>query len=256
MLRDRFGGGLELTTLCAIPKGSGLGTSSILAATVLGAVSDACSLGWSRQDVVARTIVLEQLLSSGGGWQDQVGGIYRGAKIASTRPGLRQTPDVRYLPDAVFADLFASGRALLYYTGVTRVARNILAQIVRNLFLGDRATLGLIRDIAFNADFAADAVSRADEGALAEAVRRSWALNRELDAGTCPPTVEPIVRVMEKHGAALKLLGAGGGGYLLAIAPTAADAASIRADLARDPPNPRARFVTPSLSAGLQVTRS
>lgn len=256
MLRDRFGGGLELTTLCAIPKGSGLGTSSILAATVLGAVSDACGLGWSRQDLVARTVVLEQLLSSGGGWQDQVGGIFRGAKIAVTRPGLRQTPDVRYLPDAVFSDLFASGRALLYYTGITRVARNILAQIVRNLFLGDRATLGLIRDIALNAGFAADAVSRADEAALAEALRRSWALNRELDAGTCPPAVEPIVRVMEKHGAALKLLGAGGGGYLLALAPTAADAAAIRADLAREPPNPRARFVAPSLSAGLQVTRS
>ncbi len=61
---------------------------------------------------------------------------------------------------------------------------------------------------------------------------------------------------MERHGAALKLLGAGGGGYLLALAPTAADAAAIRADLTREPPNPRARFVTPSLSAGLQVTRS
>ncbi|MBQ9727307.1 MAG: bifunctional fucokinase/L-fucose-1-P-guanylyltransferase [Kiritimatiellae bacterium] len=256
MLRERFGGGLELTTLCAIPKGSGLGTSSILAATVLGAVSDACALGWTHRDLVARTIVLEQLLGSGGGWQDQVGGLFPGAKLAATEPGLRQAPDVRFLPDAPFADLFASGRALLYYTGVTRVARNILAQIVKNLFLGDRATLGLIRDIALNADFAADAAARADEAAIAEALRRSWALNRELDSGTCPPSVAPIVAVMEKHGAALKLLGAGGGGYLLALAPDAAAAAAIRADLSRDPPNPRARFVAPSLSRGLQVTRS
>ncbi|MBQ3811887.1 MAG: bifunctional fucokinase/L-fucose-1-P-guanylyltransferase, partial [Kiritimatiellae bacterium] len=256
MLRDRFGGGLELTTLCAIPRGSGLGTSSILAATVLGAVSDACALGWTLGDLTLRTTALEQLLSSGGGWQDQVGGLYPGAKIASTDPGLRQAPDVRYLPDALLADLFASGRALLYYTGATRVARSILAQIVKNIFLGDRATLGLIRDIAFNADFAADAIARADETALAEALRRSWALNRELDAGTCPPSVAPIVDVMEKHGAALKLLGAGGGGYLLALAPSAAAAAEIRLELGRNPPNPRARFVAPSLSAGLQTTRS
>ena len=256
MLRDRFGGGLELTTLCAIPKGSGLGTSSILAATVLGAVSDACSLGWTPGDLTIRTIALEQLLGSGGGWQDQVGGLYPGAKLASTGPGLRQAPEVRFLPDALFADLFASGRAMLYYTGVTRVARNILAQIVKNLFLGDRATLGLIRDISLNADFASDAVARADEAALAEALRRSWALNRELDSGTCPPSVAPIVAVMENHGAALKLLGAGGGGYLLALAPDAAAAAAIRDDLKRNPPNPRARFVAPSLSRGLQVTRS
>ena len=161
-----------------------------------------------------------------------------------------------YLPDALFADLFASGRALLYYTGVTRVARNILAQIVRNLFLGDRATLGLIRDIAFNADFAVDALSRADEAGLAEALRRSWALNCELDSGTCPPSVAPIAAVLERHGAAFKLLGAGGGGYLFAVAPSAAAAAEIRLELGRHPPNPRARFVTPSLSAGLQITRS
>ncbi len=256
LLRERFGGGLELTTLSAIPKGSGLGTSSILAATVLGAVSDACALGWTKQGLTARTIALEQLLGSGGGWQDQVGGLFAGAKIAATGPGLRQAPEIRYLPDALFADLFASGRALLYYTGVTRVARNILAQIVRNLFLGDRATLGLIRDIAFNADFAADALSRADEDGLAEALRRSWALNRELDAGTCPPSVAPIAEVLERHGAAFKLLGAGGGGYLFAVAPSAAAAAEIRLELGRNPPNPRARFVTPSLSAGLQITRS
>lgn len=256
MLRDRFGGGLELTTLCAIPKGSGLGTSSILAATVLAAVSDACGLGWTPHGLVARTTALEQLLGSGGGWQDQVGGLFPGAKLAATSPGLRQEPEIRYLPDALLAALFASGRALLYYTGVTRVARSILGQIVKNLFLGDRATLGLVRDIALDADFAADAVARADEAALAEAIRRSWALNRELDAGTCPPAVAPVAAAMERHGAAFKLLGAGGGGYLLALAPDAAAAAAIREDLLRAPPNPRARFVAPSLSGGLQTTRS
>ena len=37
---EAFGSGLEITLLAAIPAGSGLGTSSILAATVLGAISD------------------------------------------------------------------------------------------------------------------------------------------------------------------------------------------------------------------------
>jgi hypothetical protein len=37
-----FGGGLEISLLAAAPKGSGLGTSSILAATLLGTLSDAC----------------------------------------------------------------------------------------------------------------------------------------------------------------------------------------------------------------------
>ena len=41
-----FGSGLEITLLAAIPAGSGLGTSSILASTVLGAINDFCGLAW------------------------------------------------------------------------------------------------------------------------------------------------------------------------------------------------------------------
>ena len=53
-----FGGGIEISLLAAIPKGSGLGTSSILAATVLGALSDFCGLGWDSNEVCNRTLVL------------------------------------------------------------------------------------------------------------------------------------------------------------------------------------------------------
>ena len=72
-----FGSGIELTLLSAIPAGSGLGTSSILAATVLGAVSDFCALAWDKNEIGRRTLVLEQLLTTGGGWQDQFGGVLR-----------------------------------------------------------------------------------------------------------------------------------------------------------------------------------
>ena len=255
-LRRTMGGGLEISTLAAIPKGSGLGTSSILAATVLGVLGETCSLNWTQQDLIARTTVLEQLLGSGGGWQDQVGGLAPGAKISSTRPGMRQTPDVRYLPEGMLGELFRSGRAMLYYTGFTRLARSILGEIVRSIFLDGAGTVSCIEDIAANALFAADAIQRADEPALVEAIRRSWALNNELDAGTCPPQIAPIVAAFESRGAAVKLLGAGGGGYLLALAPDPAVAAGIRDALRRDPPQPGARFVSPSLSPGLQITRS
>ena len=50
-----------LSMLAAVPKGSGLGTSSILAATVLGTLSELLGLGWSQQDLVARTLALEQM---------------------------------------------------------------------------------------------------------------------------------------------------------------------------------------------------
>jgi galactokinase len=72
---EAFGAGIELTLFSAIPAGSGLGTSSILAATVLGALNDFCGLGWDKTEIGYRTLMLEQLLTTGGGWQDQYGGV-------------------------------------------------------------------------------------------------------------------------------------------------------------------------------------
>lgn len=73
---EAFGSGIEITLLAAIPAGSGLGTSSILASTVLGAINDFCGLAWDKNDICSYTLVLEQLLTTGGGWQDQYGGVF------------------------------------------------------------------------------------------------------------------------------------------------------------------------------------
>lgn len=260
-LRDQllkeFGGGIELSMLAAIPKGSGLGTSSILAGTILGVLGDVCGLDWSPYDLYARTSALEQILTSGGGWQDQIGGLAAGLKLIETQPGLSQSPEIRWLPDTLLREGAASGRALLYYTGITRVARNILGEIVRGIFLNDRARISIIEDIAANADYAANVVQRHDWNGLREVVRRSWRLNQALDAGTNPPAVQAILDRMARWNPALKLLGAGGGGYMLILAEDQEAAAGIREALRRDPPNPRARFVDLGVSdTGLQITRS
>ena len=47
---EEFGGGLEISLLAAVPKGSGLGTSSILAATLLGSLGELCGLGWGHAE--------------------------------------------------------------------------------------------------------------------------------------------------------------------------------------------------------------
>jgi galactokinase/mevalonate kinase-like predicted kinase len=256
-LESEFGGGIELSMVCAIPKGSGLGTSSILAATLLGTLSELCRLGWTPADLFARTMALEQMLTSGGGWQDQVGGIVGGVKLVETQPGLAQDMVVRRLPDTFFADPAFRARALLYYTGLTRVAHDILGEIVRGLFLNAAEHLCLIDEIGHNALFAADAIQRHDWPGLCEAVQRSWRLNQLLDRGTNPPAVQAILGRIAPWMSACKLLGAGGGGYILILARDEDAARRIRATLTDSPPNRRARFVELSLSPeGLRVTRS
>ncbi len=256
-LEAELGGGIELSMVCAIPKGSGLGTSSILAAAILGTLSELLGLEWTRDDIFRRTMALEQMLTSGGGWQDQVGGFAGGLKLVETGPGLIQRPVLRGLPASFLTSEEASARVLLYYTGLTRIARDILGEIVRGLFLNSSAHISLIEEIGHNAAFVADAIQRHDWPAFCEGIRRSWTLNRLLDAGTDPPPVQAILERVAPWTAAAKLLGAGGGGYLLLVAHDADSARRLRRALENDPPNAGARFVRPDLSlGGFQVTRS
>jgi galactokinase/mevalonate kinase-like predicted kinase len=252
-----FGGGIEIITLAAIPQGSGLGTSSILSATVLGALNTFCRLKWNSQQIISATLALEQLLTTGGGWQDQAGGILRGVKLLETVPGLRQDIRVRWLPEFLFRDPESSHHMLLYYTGITRMAKGILQDIVRNMFLGAGEQLSVLHDIADTAVSTADAIQQNDLAGLAHGVARSWDLNRKLDAGTDPPVVQALLDPIKDYVAGMKLLGAGGGGYLFIIAKDIEAAVHIRQLLIENPPNAQARFVTmtPSVT-GMDVTMS
>jgi galactokinase/mevalonate kinase-like predicted kinase len=155
--------------------------------------------------------------------------------------------------DAAIADR----RFQLYYTGLTRVAHNILGEIVKGLFLNDAERIRTIDAIGLNADFAAEALQRHDWPVFAEAIRRSWLLNRMLDIGTNPPEVQAIIDRVSPWLAATKLTGAGGGGYMLLLADTPEQGARLRRELLDHPPNGRARFVDVSLShTGLEITRS
>lgn len=255
---QRLGGGLELSLLCAVPKGSGLGTSSILGATLLGALNQCFALGWDPIDVYVRVLAMEQLLTTGGGWQDQAGALFPGLKLIQTEPGFSQRPTVRYLDHSPLREAFSRGHFLLYYTGLTRYAKRILQEIVHRLLLGERTTLLTLREIQANALRLHHALQQAEMPAVARAIQRSWLLNQRLDPGTNTPEVQTIIDRCTPHGLiASKLLGAGGGGYLLLCTDDERAASRIRQELEANPPNPRARFVDAAVAEkSFEVTLS
>lgn len=252
-----FGSGIEITLLSAIPAGSGLGTSSILASTVLGAVSDFCGLKWDKNEICNRTLILEQLLTTGGGWQDQYGGVLRGVKFLQTHAGMEQSPLVRWLPDYLFTGSEYQKCHLLYYTGITRTAKGILAEIVRSMFLNSTEHLALLGSMKSHAFDLYEAIQRGNFDEMGRLVGKSWKQNQALDSGTNPASVEAIIRQIDDYCLGYKLPGAGGGGYLYMVAKDPEAAVKIRAILTQNPPNSCARFVDMTLSdKGLQVSRS
>lgn len=259
-LRDQleaFGCGMELTLLSAIPAGSGLGTSSILAATVLGAVSDFCSLAWDKNEIGRRTLVLEQLLTTGGGWQDQYGGVHGGVKLLQTGRGFDQSPLVRWLPDDVYTQPDCAGCHLLYYTGITRTAKSILSEIVRRMFLNNNRQLALLREMKAHTIDMYEALQRRDYRQVGLLMRETWRQNQALDSGTNPPEVARLTGLVDDLCLGYKLPGAGGGGYLYMMAKDPEAAARVKQVINANRMNANARFVDMTLSkAGLQVSRS
>ena len=254
---EAFGCGIELTLLSAVPAGSGLGTSSILAATVLGAISDFCALSWDKNEIGRRTLILEQLLTTGGGWQDQFGGVLGGVKLLQTQSGFIQDPLVRWLPTDVFMSPEYRPCHLLYYTGITRTAKQILAEIVRRMFLNNRDELMLLRQMKEHAMRMYEALQRQDFEQMGRLVRLTWQQNQLLDVGTNPEAVQRLTALIDDLCLGYKLPGAGGGGFLYMVAKDQEAAARIKKILMDNRLNKNARFVDMSLSnTGLQISRS
>lgn len=252
-----FGSGLEITLLAAIPAGSGLGTSSILASTVLGAINDFCGLAWDKNEICSYTLALEQLLTTGGGWQDQYGGVFSGVKLLQSEAGFTQNPLVRWLPDQFFVHPDYRDCHLLYYTGITRTAKGILAEIVSSMFLNSGPHLSLLAEMKAHALEMSEAILRGNFESYGHLVGKTWQQNKALDSGTNPPGVEAIIERIKDYTLGYKLPGAGGGGYLYMVAKDPQAAGYIRRILTEQASNPCARFVDMTLSdKGLQISRS
>lgn len=238
---DALGGGIEITLDSALPKGSGLGSSSVLAATLLSALRRLRGESVSPRALVEGAAVLEQMMRTGGGWQDQAGGITPGIKLLTTRPGAVQTPTIEPLPLALWsADL--SRRTLLYFTGVQRMARDILRGVVRAWLAGEPRVARAVEALRRNAFVMAAALRDGDSAAFTRQVATYWLLKRAIDPGATNPRIEailePIAPLLDAH----SLTGAGGGGFLLLIARDERAAARIRRMLESRPPNRGAAF--------------
>lgn len=254
---EMFGGGIEMTTFAAIPKGSGLGTSSIMGAVILAVIQRILGNELSRRDLFNSVLRLEQALSTGGGWQDQIGGVVEGVKKVTTAPGLVPEAEIHHVPSDVLDPRKNGGQTLLYYTGITRLAKNILQKVVGRYLDRERSavrTLGHIHAIPHQCG---DAMSRKDMKNFGELIDVSWRLNKQLDPESSNEPVEQLLAMLRPHILGAKLLGAGGGGFLLVVCKSVDDAVQVQRLLTKHPPNDRARFFGFDVSTeGLVVTVS
>ncbi|MFN0196566.1 MAG: L-fucokinase [Planctomycetaceae bacterium] len=236
-----FEGGLEISTLSEMPQGSGLGTSSILGGVLLAVFHRALGRPLSIERLFDETLRLEQAMTTGGGWQDQVGGIVGGVKRISSPPGLVPRFTIDQIPDQMFSST-ASSPCLLYYTGITRYAKNILRRVVANVLDRDRRTMKVLHRLKEVAQELAEVLVKNDPEHMGSLIDEAWRLNVELVPVTTNEEVESLMNRVRPFTYGAKLLGAGGGGFMLAVCRTTEHAVQLKKSLMERPINPAGKF--------------
>jgi galactokinase/mevalonate kinase-like predicted kinase len=244
-LRDilaKLGAGIDLTLFSAVPAGSGLGTSSILGSAVITCLSRMLGQERSKQEIFNLTLYMEQLMTTGGGWQDQIGGLIGGVKYIQTGPGINQIPRISWTTLGNSKDICHSDRLLLYYTGIQRIAKNILREIVSKYMDREPMTLDIINQLQNKSYEMKDHLDHRDMDTFGKGIGKVWQLNKALDPGTTNKHIEGILAKINHLISGAKLLGAGGGGFLFIVSKGSSETRKIKEILTEEPPNNKARF--------------
>lgn len=217
-LCGRLGSGIYMNTrVIDIPKGSGLGISSILAGACVKALFEAMDTVISDAEVFQRVLCMEQLMSTGGGWQDQVGGIVPGFKMVTTRPGLSQK--IVCTPLSISEDTIKelNERFAIIYTGQRRLARNLLRDVVGKYISNNAESLEAHYNIQRLAVLMRFELEKDNVDGFAKLLTEHWTESQKIDTESTNTCIDQIFSTIDNLIDGKMICGAGGGGFLQVI---------------------------------------
>ncbi|KAH0787522.1 bifunctional fucokinase/L-fucose-1-P-guanylyltransferase [Histomonas meleagridis] len=217
-LLTRLGGGISLCTQVEnIPRGSGLGTSSILAGACAKAISQFLGKTPTDCELFNYVLCMEQIMSTGGGWQDQIGGLINGIKMINTISGMHQNINFSILkiPDQALQEL--NDRFCLIYTGQRRLARNLLRDIIGKYVGGDEEAVEVLYEIQRIAVLMKLELEKGNIDRFSNLLNEHWELAKKLDKECTNTCIEQIFLAVKDLICGKMICGAGGGGFLQVI---------------------------------------
>lgn len=215
---QKIGGGIYLSTqVIGVPKGSGLGTSSILSAACVKAIFQFLGKELDNSKISEIVLCMEQIMSTGGGWQDQIGGLTEGIKFIRSMAGIHQKMDVEYVKMSEKARQELQKRFTLIYTGQRRLARNLLRDVVGSYIGARPESVEALKKMAPMAALMKFELERGNIDGFAELLNQHWELSKQLDQGSTNTCIDQIFMSCQDLICGQFISGAGGGGFLQVI---------------------------------------
>ncbi len=210
--------GFRLTTkVSGIDKGSGLGTSSILLGGCIMAFGNMFGIKYTDRELIQMVFVAEQIMKTGGGWQDQVGGLTPGLKAGTSDPGIEQNIKVENIPVSHFFRNIFSERTVLLPTGQRHFGRFIVNDVVNRYLDNHPDSLEGHKRIRELNEMLTQSIEKDDYSLFINCINTHRVLLKMISPKVTNPAIEKIISKCFEKADAVSFLGAGGGGYLLVI---------------------------------------
>jgi len=217
--------GVEIHHDGDLPSRTGLGSSSSFTVGLLHALHALGGKMVSKLDLARQAVDVEQnLLKEHVGVQDQIAAAFGGLNRISF--GTDDSFDVQPLVLPPQRLRLLEERLLLFYTGVSRIASTVAEDKIRSIPSRQNELSTMLKMV----DQGIDILAAGDIDDFGRLLHEAWQLKRSLSSKISPQFVDDIYERARSAGAlGGKLLGAGGGGFILFYTPPEARAGVLKA---------------------------
>ncbi|MDX5325147.1 MAG: GHMP kinase [Bacteroidota bacterium] len=216
---EKFGiqGGIEISSIADVPSGTGMGSSSSFTVGVLHNLYAVQNHFVSKEQLAAEACEIEiDILKEPIGKQDQYAAAYGGLNVIEFLPNGRVAVNPVFLGKDALSAL--DRNLIMFYVGNQRKASDILSQQRKNTSAEDK--FNALKQMVSLVYELRDELLKGNLDAMGKMLHENWLIKQGLASGISNPEINAIYETGLKNGAiGGKLLGAGGGGFMLFYCP-------------------------------------
>ena len=222
-IASRFNGGkplgIELTTYCDAPVGSGLGASSTIVVVMIKAFAEMLNLPLDDYSIAQMAYKIERIdCSLQGGRQDQYAAAFGGFNFMEFYEDDRAIINTLRIKDWIVCELEAS--TVLFYTGISRESATIISDQSRNVTNGEDDAIEAMHGLKREAVRMKECVLKGDFTGMIGCINDGWTSKKRSARTVSNPHIDELFAAAMSSGAlAGKVSGAGGGGFMMFFVP-------------------------------------
>jgi len=207
-----------LTTYVDAPPGSGLGSSSTLVVTILGAFVEWLKLPLGEYEIAHLAYEIERIdLKMAGGKQDQYAATFGGFNFMEFYKDRVIVNPLRVKKEYINE---LQMNLLLYYTGTSRLSSKIIETQMRNVEEKKEKPITAMHKLKEQAILMKEALLKGELNKIGEILHMGWKYKKQMAEGITNPVIDEIYETALKAGATGgKISGAGGGGFMMLFCP-------------------------------------